>query len=152
MVRKESEHVQTSMTSIGTSIFNVRYERYPYFSGRDDFLEKLSRELYDPKPRRWKHRISLHGLGGVGKTQIALEYAYRHQSDYTYVFWISAVDQSQLLSGFVHIAKLSGCAKATNKPSEVAKSVLDWLQITENWLLIIDNLDNIDIVRDYLPS
>ena len=94
----------------------------------------------------------MHGLGGVGKTQIALEYAYRHQLHYTYVFWISAVDQSQLLSGFVDLAKLSGCAKETNKPSEVAKSVLDWLRVTENRLLNIDNLDDITIVKDYLAS
>ena len=135
-----------------SSIFSVRYERNPYFTGRDDFLKKLSRQLSDRQPKRYNHRVSLHGLGGMGKTQIALEYAYRHKSDYKYVFWISAVDQSQLLSGFVDIAKLSGCVKVTDKSTEVAKCVLDWLRVTESWLLIIDNLDDITIVNDYLPS
>lgn len=88
----------------------------------------------------------------MGKTQIALEYAYRHQSDYRYVFWISAVDQAQLLSGFREIAKDTRCVKYDDKPEEVGKSVLKWLQVTESWLLIIDNLDDITVVNGYLPT
>jgi len=94
----------------------------------------------------------LYGLGGVGKTQVALEYAYRHQSDYTYVFWVPAVDQAQLLSGFANIARLTGCSSSLTNGEDVAKAVLRRLCNTENWLLILDNLDDISLAAGYLPE
>src|SRR5437762_6264392 len=78
--------------------FCVRDERNPYFTGRDDLLERLAKDFSSMAPKRYNRRISLHGLGGVGKTQVALEYVYKHKSDYNYIFWISAVDQARLLA------------------------------------------------------
>lgn len=145
---------EAASSPIAKSVFCVRYDRNPFFTGRDDLLERLWKELTDRKPKRYNHRISLYGLGGVGKTQIALEHAYRHRSDYNYVFWISAVNQAQLLSGFRDIAKTTRCIPEIriSEPQELAKSVLEWLQSIENWLLIIDNLDDITIVDGYLPN
>lgn len=136
------------------STFHVRYERNPHFTGREDFLERLAQELSDEKPSRHNHRVALYGLGGVGKTQIALEYAYRREAFYSYVFWISAIDQAQLLSGFGEIAKHIPSFQPTSdrSPLEIAKSVLDWLKVTKSWLLVIDNLDDITIVEGYLPA
>jgi hypothetical protein len=144
-----SENV-TESSSIAASAFCVRYERNPFFTGRDELLERVRNELRDHKPKRYNHRIALYGLGGIGKTQIALEYAYRHKSAYNYVFWISAVNQAQLLSGFSSVAKVTRCVKEIDDPRELAKSVLEWLQWTESWLLIIDNLD--DIVSSRVDS
>jgi len=64
----------------------VPYERNPFFSGRDEVLGTLFLELKENQPNRYNHRIALYGLGGVGKTQIVLEYTYRHRSDYAYIF------------------------------------------------------------------
>jgi tetratricopeptide (TPR) repeat protein len=141
-------------TVVATSAFCVLYDRNPHFTGRDPLLERLHLALHDTRPKQYNHRISLHGLGGVGKTQIALEYAYRHKSHYQYVFWISAVDQAKLLSGFGSIAKATRCVNLTSiqQPDEAAKSVLKWLEITEKCLLVIDNLDDFAIVDGYLPS
>ena len=133
-------------------VFSVRYEQNLHFTGRDDFLRRVAEELSERKPKRYNHRVALHGLGGVGKTQIALEYAYRHKNDYTFVFWISAADQTQLLSGFGEIATLTGCVRSDDDPNQVAKAVLRWLEVTEGWLLIIDNLDDITVIDGYLPT
>jgi len=133
-------------------IFSVTYARNPFFSGRDAFLDVVSQELVAKKPRQYNHRIALYGLGGVGKTQVALEYAYRHRSDYTYVFWVPAVDQAQLLSGFANIASLTGCTSSLTSGEDMAKGVLRWLRDTENWLLILDNLDDISVAAGYLPE
>src|ERR1700732_5121704 len=92
------DHATTS--DLAPSAFCVPYDQNPHFTGRQSSLERLSMALHDKKPKQYNHRISLHGLGGVGKTQVALEYVYRHKSEYQYVFWISAVDRAQLLSGF----------------------------------------------------
>jgi tetratricopeptide (TPR) repeat protein len=151
---QEASGMSYNSPSAVHSTFHVRYEKNPHFTGREDLLELLAQELSDEKPNRYNHRVALHGLGGVGKTQIALEYAYRHEADYAYVFWISAIDQAQLLSGFGDIAKHISCFQQTSglSPVEIAKSVLDWLKVIKNWLLIIDNLDDITIVEGYLPA
>ena len=79
-------------------VFSVPpYGRNPYFSGRDDVLDTLCLELKATKPNRYNHCIALYGLGGIGKTQVALEYAYLHEEDYAFVFWVSGADRPQLL-------------------------------------------------------
>lgn len=133
-------------------IFSVPYERNPFFVGRDVILKGLSDELSMKKPNRYNNRIALYGLGGIGKTQIALEYAHRHEEYYSYVFWISAVNSAELLSGFCQIAIVVRCALSLTVPEEVAKAVLRWLRATKDWLLIIDNLDDVKIVEGYLPD
>jgi general stress protein CsbA len=47
-------------------------------------------------------------MGGIGKTQIALEYVYTNEKNYARTYWISAVDQTTLLSGYAEIAKMAG--------------------------------------------
>lgn len=143
---------QTDRPSVISSAFCVPYDRNPYFTGRADLLETLAREL-SKKPNSYTHRVSLYGLGGVGKTQIALEYAYSHKAEYNYVFWISGVDQAHLFSGFGDIAKNIHCVEQIpgQSAADLAQAVLKWLRETESWLLIIDSLDDITIVEGYLP-
>jgi len=133
-------------------VFSVPpYGRNPYFSGRDDILDALFLELTVIKPNRYNHRVALYGLGGIGKTQLALEYAYRHEEDYAFVFWVSGADRPQLLSGFCEIARTVGCA-ASEKPEEIAARALQWLRDTEDWLLVIDNVDDTNVTDSYLPE
>jgi tetratricopeptide (TPR) repeat protein len=106
-------------------------------------------------PKQFNHRVAISGLGGVGKTQLALEYVHAHKDNYRGVYWISGVNQATLLSGFQQIAKKTGCVRAMNlnaNPSDTAKDVLGWLNEQENWLLVIDNLDDATVVEGYLPE
>ncbi|KAL7267903.1 hypothetical protein RUND412_009495 [Rhizina undulata] len=89
--------------------FKVRVDlpflRNPKFCGRDDILDKLSKilEPRNPTPKTGKYTrtksekksVVLHGLGGTGKSQIALEYAYRYSDFYTAIFWIDSNDSSR---------------------------------------------------------
>jgi len=113
-------------------VFSVPYERNPFFTGRDRFLETLFKELRNKQPHCYNHRIALYGLGGVGKTQSALEYAYRYREDYAYIFWISGVDRAELYSGFEQIARLLRCGLSLTRPEDIAKRVLLWLEGNEN--------------------
>src|SRR5271170_2961194 len=81
--------------------FIVPYERNPHFKGRGELLTKLHKKLCEIVPDQHNHRVALYGLGGVGKTQLALEYVYRHWQSKTYdrVYWISAVSQATLFTG-----------------------------------------------------
>jgi len=125
----------------------VPYERNQYFTGRDVFLEQLFTKFRDSSPARYHGRLALYGMGGIGKTQTALEFVYRYQSYYSRIYWISAVSQESLLDGYGKIAKRAEIKMPTDlKPIEIADRVLSWLRETQHWLLVIDNLDDINIL------
>ena len=133
--------------------FLVPYDENPHFVGRKELLKNLRKRLCEVESRQYKHRIALYGLGGVGKTQTALAYVYLHRSDYDAIYWITAVNQASVLSGFQDIARASGLLKTSVDivPTDVAKTVLSWLRAQDNWLLIIDNLDDYSAVEGFLP-
>src|SRR5437762_14313456 len=70
--------------------FMVPYQRNPHFTGHDELLDQLWTKLVNERPNQCNHRVALYGLGGVGKTQVALEYVYRHKRDYKLIVWIEA--------------------------------------------------------------
>jgi len=128
----------------------IPYERNSDFAGRDAEFDELHELLRSAK--RFHYRVALHGLGGVGKTQFALEFAFRNCDDYDDVFWISAADRPTMLSGFRKIAKITGCLGQSDSSEEAALGVLRWLSARTRWLFIIDNLDDITVAKSLLPS
>ena len=135
-------------------LFHVPYERNPFFTGREELFEEIRHKMLDNQSKRYTHRIALYGLGGVGKTQISLEYCFRYKSDYDFIFWLSAVDQIRLLSSFREIAVIlteHGDRISGGTGEEIATAVLRWLESKNKWLLIFDNLDDIRIADGYLP-
>src|SRR6266852_9219511 len=79
--------------------------RNPYFTGREEILEALHTQLGVNQAVALTQSSALHGLGGVGKTQIALEYVYRHALNYSAVFWIGAETAESIVSGLLQIAE-----------------------------------------------
>jgi NB-ARC domain len=131
--------------------FMVPYSRNRYFTGRKAQLATLREKLCEEKALQYNHRVALFGLGGVGKTQLAVQYVYKHSNQYNAVFWVSAADESTLLAGFQEIANLlTGCSPNSQSDVqmvEIARSVLCWFQEHTNWLLVLDNLDDITACR-----
>jgi tetratricopeptide (TPR) repeat protein len=85
-------------------------------------------------------------MGGVGKTQTALEYVYTNRVFYNRIYWITAIDQESLFSGYQKIAKITGLKIFSDlNPIETAEAVLAWLSNERSWLIIIDNLDDINV-------
>ena len=133
--------------------FIVPYQRNPRIKGRTDFLEILKDKLNEELPGKFNHRVALYGLGGVGKTQCALEYVYANKASYQRIYWISAVDQASMLSGYQKIAKLvrlPGLQGASTV--DIAEAVLSWLKRQQSWLIVIDNLDDIKVANGLLPA
>jgi hypothetical protein len=130
--------------------FLVPHQQNHQFIGRKKLLATLHEKLCEVVQHGDNHRVALHGLGGVGKTQTALAYVYAHRNTYKAIYWMKAANQAELFSSFQDISKRTGCAPDV-EPAELAKRVLLWLGRQDNWLVIIDNLDDIKVIDGYLP-
>src|SRR5690242_7615941 len=86
--------------------WSVPYPRNPFFTGREDILQSLHQQLSREHVPGLIHSQAISGLGGIGKTQIALEYTYRYRQDYRCVFWTNAANRETLLTDLVIIADL----------------------------------------------
>jgi tetratricopeptide (TPR) repeat protein len=92
-------------------------------------------------------------LGGVGKTQTAVEYAYRHLGEYEHVLWVGAQSGEALVSGYSAIAGLLKLPLTDPKNQTLAvEAVRRWLDSHERWLLVLDNADDLATAREFLPS
>jgi hypothetical protein len=132
--------------------FIVPYEKNERFVGRRELLRKVHEMLCEVVPKQYNHRVALYGMGGVGKTQTAVA-VYAHESDYERIYWISAANSASLLSGFEAIATKTRCAKVKDKDlNSLAKDVPAWLRRKQNWLIVIDNLDHIELIEGFLPA
>src|SRR3989440_162250 len=135
----------------GSPTWNVPYRRNPFFTGREDVLAYLAHLLTTDKRAALTQVIS--GLGGIGKTQTSVEYAYRSRDQYRSVLWVNAATRDTLISGFATLATLLHLPEKDQQDQHlVVTSVKQWLVDHVGWLLILDNADDLDLVLDFLPA
>lgn len=134
-------------------IWKVPYRRNPFFTGNEEKLSQLQQALQQTNAAALSQPQGISGLGGIGKTQMALEYAYRHQRDYQAVLWVGADSASTLTSEFVSIAHALGLPERGEQDQQaIVKAVMHWLLHNSNWLLIFDNIDNLAVAEPFLPK
>ena len=134
------------------AVWNIPYPRNPYFTGREELLRRLATSLRAGETVGISQPQAVHGLGGVGKTQIALEYAYRYYQDYDAVLWTRADTQEALISGFVVFAALFQLPVQEERDQlKIVQAVKHWFMSHSRWLLLLDNADDLTLVRDFLP-
>lgn len=126
--------------------------RNPNFTGRVDLLGRLSDRLREGTTTVLPEAI--HGMGGVGKTQLAIEYAYRHQSEYDIVWWIPAERPGQIGQALVELAQRLGLVSTAeaNIAGPAVREALREGRPFSRWLLIFDNADSPERVREYFPT
>jgi tetratricopeptide (TPR) repeat protein len=134
-------------------LFVIPSPRNPLFTGREDLLTLLHTRLTTSRKAALTQAVAISGLGGIGKTQIAREYAYRYQSSYQAVLWITAANRETLVADFVNVAhRLALPERDMEDPSLIVAAVRRWLEEQSDWLLILDNADDLDLLSDVLPT
>ncbi|KAK6354118.1 hypothetical protein TWF730_008538 [Orbilia blumenaviensis] len=143
----------------------IPYSRNSLFFGRKDLIEVVKSKLQSnvnsatteqgSKPENNPVlSCALWGLGGIGKTQTAIEITYRMQSDFDIILWISASDDPHAISqAFSAICKkLELDPNNTQNTGTERQCVVDWLKETDKkWLIIFDNAYEASILKPYWP-
>ena len=152
-----SSNQQEQQTEAGVveprRLWNVPFSRNPFFTGRADLLIELHEQLSQRRSAVLAQSLALTGLGGIGKTQTALEYAFRYREEYTATFWVRAATRETLIMDYVALAHLLDLpAHDASDQMLVVAAVKRWLEGHEGWLLILDNADELHILTDFLPT
>jgi len=144
--------LEASLTALSPH-WHVPFQRNPFFTGREEILEALHTQLGGNQAVALTQSSALHGLGGVGKTQLAQEYAYRHALEYSAVFWIGAETSENIISSLLHIAEVLQLPGRDDKDQQhVVAAVQHWLTTHSQWLLIWDNVEDLALLDRFLPS
>lgn len=129
---------------------------------RDNELAEIHRMLSGGDGSR--QTVILHGLGGIGKTQLTIAYAKRYKDNYSAIFWLNIKDEDSLKQSFVKVARqiLREHPSATRLSSidmegsldEVVDAVKAWLSLPNNtrWLMVYDNYDNPKLASNIDPA
>ena len=131
--------------------------RIPSFTGREDHLSRLDEILIHNKPAvvtQAVQRVAVQGMGGVGKTSLAVEYAHRYRGLYAGVCWCPAETREGLFAALRSLgAALGFDASDASDPEDTAKAVLHRLaEQRSNWLVVYDNVASPNEITQFLPS
>ena len=129
------------------------------FVDRDREMQEIEQSLLPTNARHERKIHILHGMGGIGKTQLAIAYARKHQKTYSAIVWVNGDSRDTVLQslavfsqhagiGGVPDPKVTVAQRAPDMEAE-AKAVLQWLALEGNqrWLMIFDNVDR-DVMAD----
>ena len=144
--------------------YHIPFLRNRRFVGRDTPLQALTQKLLVTRDCQ---KVALVGLGGVGKSQVALEFAYTVKATRSYlsIFWVSALSAESFEQACIEIARNLRISQAIGDREDVKELVRRHLSTDRagQWLMIVDNADDMDVmygsdreesvgVADYLPE
>lgn len=158
--------------SVGFSLAEV--SETEHFVARRQELAEMHAYLCSEDSHDGRRTVVLHGLGGIGKTQLAVAYAKQHKADYSAVFWLNIKDENAVKQSYAQMANRirQHCTAAsqlnsiteTSGVDGVVAAVKQWLDHPKNtrWLMVFDNYDNPKLantpnpsavdIRQFLPS
>ncbi|MBO0791280.1 MAG: helix-turn-helix domain-containing protein, partial [Ktedonobacteraceae bacterium] len=149
---QEARNLLEASLAAPAPLWGVPFPRNLFFTGRQETLAVLRSHLRVDRDDVLPQVAALHGLGGIGKTQIALEYAYRHALDYRAIFWVEAETPEHVWSSLLRMADLLQLPERTEmKQQRVVEAIQRWLTTHDQWLLIWDNLEDLELPQRLLP-
>jgi tetratricopeptide (TPR) repeat protein len=129
-------------------------QRNQEFTGREELLARLHEELESVRETAVLPE-AIHGMGGVGKSQLAVEYVHRHSNEYDLVWWVPAEQPGQILNSLTSLAqrlKLDVSPEANSAVPAVKEALSTGQTGYVNWLLVFDNAEDPAEVRQYFPT
>jgi len=151
-VHRVREHDDTRRGDDGLQIENIPYRENPNFTGRQEDLAELRRTLVAGKTAAITQPVSISGLGGVGKTQLAIQYVYLYRDDYELIWWLRAEGPLTLAADYAALAERLDLPERHEREQElIVAAVRKWLEENRDWLLIFDNAPTPEVVRHFLP-
>ena len=125
-------------------VWMVKYDLEEDFVGRDDIMTTIEKQLTENN-----HRASLAGIGGVGKSRIAIQYSYKFHELHpdSHIFWVHGGSRSRFETDYRNIARLLDLPSRQDPDVDILRLVTDWLSDEDNgpWLMILDNADDRDL-------
>ncbi|HEU5378360.1 MAG TPA: FxSxx-COOH system tetratricopeptide repeat protein, partial [Ktedonobacteraceae bacterium] len=134
------------------SLWTVPYARNLCFTGREEVLQTIHAWLATAQSVASTQAVALSGMGGIGKTQVAIEYAYRYRQEYHAVFWLGAETSENLITSLQQMADLIQLpAHEAADQSRLMAASRRWFVTHRGWLVIIDNVEDLDVLQPLLP-
>jgi tetratricopeptide (TPR) repeat protein len=134
-------------------LFNVPHRPNQFFTDREDILTVLHNYFTSNQAIHQTRIQALNGLGGIGKTQLAVEYARLYKHEYQAVLWLKASSRNLLNAEAAALADLLSLSeKDQANEQKLFIAIRRWLQNHDQWLLILDNLEDFDLIDLFIPS
>jgi tetratricopeptide (TPR) repeat protein len=149
---KQETATSSTHMPLGSARKNIPYPRNTNFTGRESLLNSLRNALTSVGTTALTQTQTVTGLGGVGKTQLALEYTYSHINDYEVIWWVRSEEPTILANDYIELADRLGLEKGSGKTEELIDAVKQWFENNTGWLLIFDNAQNPRDLTRYLPK
>jgi tetratricopeptide (TPR) repeat protein len=135
----------------GAAIFNVPVMTRT-FVGREEQLRQLKERLVGDGAVAITQVHAIHGLGGVGKTQLAARYAREHRDDYDVIWWLRTERPETLRTDLAGLAVALGIADAEADEQDAFAAVQQWLERNGRWLVVFDNAPGPNAIAGLLPE
>jgi Tfp pilus assembly protein PilF len=135
----------------GAAIFNVPVATHT-FVGRQQQLRRLEEGLSGDGVVAITQVRAIHGMGGVGKTQLAARYAREHRDNYDVIWWLRAEQPLTLHADLASLAVALGLVGTEAEEQDAMTAARGWLEINGRWLLVFDNVPVPDAIADLLPE
>ncbi|MFT4927902.1 MAG: hypothetical protein ACI8WB_004016 [Phenylobacterium sp.] len=151
-IEAKLEPITETRFSMDNNVFNVPYrEKGDGVVGREEVLLTLRQQLASGTRTNIGHAAAFRGMGGLGKTQLAVEYAYRYQRHYPKgVIWLVA-DQ-YISTQLIQLATKAQWISPHSEHKDILAIALRRLKNTSDCLIIFDNVDELEQINDYLPE
>jgi hypothetical protein len=134
------------------AVWNIPFRRNPHFTGRDELIDGIEKALAAGEVAALTQPQAITGLGGVGKTQLAVEYAYRHTGDYDIVWWVRSEEPVTMATDFAALgSELTPPVKMVTDLDRNVEAVKRRLERMGRWVVIFDNAPDAKARPKILP-